>query len=1119
MIGSMGATVGKTPQIPTTITSQCTWLMRVLVLCLAYSCALRPRSISFSTSTVGMPRPSTRLSVLDVKKAVDMIHEQVVLSQIVGQFTSIKQNGPNSFLCLCPFHSDSNPSMGISDDKGLYHCFSCGAGGDVIKFVREMEQLSFTEAIIKTLSLSGLGNASSLAALSSPADLQLSKEEIEQFRRRARIEETLQRAADFYASKLLGDVKAGAARTHLINRRIRPQTAFRFQLGYAPAGGSASLTANLTASGFSIDELVSAGLTIKGDRDRPLVGGAASAASLAAAAARNNAENNFDRFRDRLMVPIFNAQGKVVAFGGRLLEAATPSKPKYMNSPETSIFKKSNTLFGFDVARKAIASEGVAVIVEGYFDVIALHDAGVETAVGAMGTSLTKEQIAGAARLSKGKVILMFDADEAGQLATQRVIENVLPAVLATTTGAVDLRIASLPPVPDQKNGKKEKEPKDPADVCLRLGAGAGAAMQNAVSKAVGWKQWSVDRIILTGLRELDDKTQVSEQQSSYTESPPSSFSSSSHTATHLSISDQEDRAEASPMMAALGLDSIRPPPVASMASLMSAPDVFASTVAALARFLASLSNASDRTILAYYCAERLAGGRPSMRVQLENDLLASSKKIHEAGVASNKPAAPIVGAPPSSPLLQEKAGVYAARWSRPPPGVTLQPTSSLPPKITTSLIFPAVAAVSPEPPTPPTVAARASTPSNEHSSVRRLATPTSTGPLQQSSLPKGNGNIANASDVNSLISSGIDITVPIASPYTRKYKAPEPSKFWEDFQWAGCLNAQVQAKSDTKPPALALGDTRGRVLGAELKLLTVFVTMPMLRDAVRAAKTRIELTPGASLDMWSHAGHGELWCALCSVDEEPESYQDMASRVQQIVDPSSAASAALRKILTQGVEPHAPAQTSDLTAEFSIAVATQTLCESRVKSRLVSLLHDGAGEKEGMGIASNTSSSTNLDEAGVFSFDLTGKQERLVELFEAENRRQKIDSMLESVSVIERDEGEVGDDFLLQLQQHAAGDEHPLPLGLTMNDEAVKGGNRYSFDFHEDQLDDRILAEGKMSDEEMYETERQAMQEEASRQDSKRRGGKGAPSSPGFTIGLDEDQLYEPTTAKWRKK
>lgn len=768
----------------------------------------------------------THIYSLDFRKAVGLIHEKVLISEIVSQFAKLKENGPCSYTCLCPFHSDSNPSMVLSDDKGLYHCFSCAAGGDAIQFVRELEHLTFREAIVRVLNIAGLNNSPQSRLAPGVTDLIFSSNELELLRRRTRIELALQKAAQFYSAKLLGDFRAGAARTHLINRRIRPQTAFKFQIGYAPSGGFFSVTSNLTKEGFHIDELVAAGLSVKSDIEQ-----VTNFSSL-----KNTSRGtHFDRFRDRLMIPIRSSQGAVIAFGGRLLTSETPSKPKYLNSPETITFKKSHALFGFDLARKSIAEDKMVVIVEGYFDVIALHGVGIETAVGLMGTTLSKEQLEIALRASKGKIILLFDSDDAGQRATEKVIEQL--SKLSTSKKSLDLRVARLPRI--NAYAHESQQPKDAAEFCIEAGSGASSMIRAAISNAVGWKQWQVDRIIFNGLRED-------------------------------TASDFESTARMSSLIPPVNLDVSHPSFASSIPSLVSAPDRLAQIATSLSVFLATLPDPSDRTILAYYCAERLAGGRSSMRLQLELDLLVCTNKNVETSKSDDNRVQSIVIQHPSRLLKTTENSATdffgssvalshhestGKKNSCPLDRKLIQCCDDSESQNNETLLFASRVKLS--------------------KSREKIKRNSKFEPIKldseridiESEMPSHQSIEDQVSSFHADDAEILDLA-KIENFFFRFEIENEHDEFkrnrkWNLNTWESC---KVTRHSNFENLTFGSDDNRV-VLGAEIELLAIFAKNAALRMSVKTAKTKIENITGSNLEFWVGPGHRELWSTMIEVD------------------------------------------------------------------------------------------------------------------------------------------------------------------------------------------------------------------------------------------------------------
>jgi DNA primase len=317
------------------------------------------------------------------------VRERSPVDEVIGEYLQLKSAGGGSVKGLCPFHDEKTPSFNVTPSRGLWYCHGCGEGGDVIKFVQKIDALSFIEAVEK---------------LASRVGLELRYEQggyvpgLEQSQRR-RLIDAQRAAAGYYAERLRGP-DAEHARRFLAERGFELDGIERFGVGYSPKAWE-DLTRHLRGRGFTDAELITAGLSIQGSRG-----------------AR-------DRFRGRLMWPIRDLSGDVIAFGARKLDADDDG-PKYLNTPETSLFRKSTVLYGADLAKREIAQRRQAVIVEGYTDVMACHLAGVPTAVATCGTSFGEEHIKVLRRLimdtdgSAGEVIFTFDGDSAGQRAALR---------------------------------------------------------------------------------------------------------------------------------------------------------------------------------------------------------------------------------------------------------------------------------------------------------------------------------------------------------------------------------------------------------------------------------------------------------------------------------------------------------------------------------------------------------------------------------------------------------------------------------------------------------------------------------------------------------------------------
>lgn len=330
----------------------------------------------------------------------DRIRAAVNIADLVAELTTVKRSGRNH-MAVCVFHQEKTPSMSLDVARGLYKCHGCHAAGDIFTFVQETQGLTFPEA------MEWLARRAGIQLTEDPAAAKRAG------RRKALIEVT-RAAMDFYHSRLMSSADAGHARAYLRSRGYDADTVSDFKLGYAPSGErSDHLVRELRARGFQDREMIEAGLARKGR------GGGA-----------------YDYFRDRLMFPTWDIQGEVVGFGGRILG---DGQPKYLNTPETPIYKKSRLLYGLDRARREIQRAGYAVVVEGYTDVISLHRNGVPLAVATNGTALGDDHFELLRRFTD-RIVLAFDADAAGSRAARRGESLDIPVRLD-----LDLRVAEMP--------------------------------------------------------------------------------------------------------------------------------------------------------------------------------------------------------------------------------------------------------------------------------------------------------------------------------------------------------------------------------------------------------------------------------------------------------------------------------------------------------------------------------------------------------------------------------------------------------------------------------------------------------------------------------------------------
>ena len=319
----------------------------------------------------------------------ERVKQQADIVRVIGEYVRLKKSGQN-FTGLCPFHAEKSPSFAVHPVKQIYHCFGCGVGGDVFKFVMEMDKVAFPEAIRVVAEKCGI---------TIPRPKTSSPEERKENQQRTLLVEMHREAQTFFVQQLGGTLEGKAARAYLEDRGLDKDAIARFGIGYAPSGGDALL--RFLKSKYKEPLLIESGLV---SRDQS--GGA----------------RMYDRFRRRITFPIANESGKIVAFGCRALG---DDQPKYLNSPETPIYSKSNVLYHLDRAKEALRRADFAVLVEGYMDAIAVARAGISNVVASCGTSLAEPQIKLLSRFTK-RVIMNYDPDTAGQLATERSISLLL---------------------------------------------------------------------------------------------------------------------------------------------------------------------------------------------------------------------------------------------------------------------------------------------------------------------------------------------------------------------------------------------------------------------------------------------------------------------------------------------------------------------------------------------------------------------------------------------------------------------------------------------------------------------------------------------------------------------
>src|SRR5580765_672605 len=335
----------------------------------------------------------------------EKVKQQADIVRVIGENLRQKKAGQN-FRGLCPFHSEKTPSFNVHPTKQIYHCFGCGQGGDVFKFVMEMEKCPFPEAIRIVAEKCGIA---------VPRPKERSPEERKENQLRAALVEIHREAQTFFVKQLEGTLEGKAARAYLEDRGMDRDTVARFGIAYAPSGGD--LLLRHLRGKYPEKVLVESGLI-----------------------SRDQSGRLFDRFRRRITFPIANESSKIVAFGARALG---DDQPKYLNSPETPIYSKSNVLYHMDRAKEAIRRQDFAILVEGYMDAIAVARAGIANVVASCGTSLAEPQIKLLGRFTK-RVIVNYDPDAAGQAATERSISRLLEQDF-------EVRVLALPAIGDKK--------------------------------------------------------------------------------------------------------------------------------------------------------------------------------------------------------------------------------------------------------------------------------------------------------------------------------------------------------------------------------------------------------------------------------------------------------------------------------------------------------------------------------------------------------------------------------------------------------------------------------------------------------------------------------------------
>ena len=375
----------------------------------------------------------------------ERVREANDIVQVFADDRPLQKSG-RKFKCCCPFHSEKTPSCQIDPDTQLFYCFGCQTGGDVFTYVMKRDEVDFPDAFRWLANRAGIEVAES--SESGPSRSY-----------KARLREVCAETQAFYHHQLmrLKSPEADAARSYLAQRGFGGEVPKRWQLGFAP--GSGALVRHLRAKGFSAKEMQDANVAVSYN-GRPLS----------------------DRFFNRIIFPIFSEQGECIAFGGRQVGKGDPTKGKYVNSTETPLFHKRSVLYGLDKAKAQMAATGTAIVVEGYTDVIALHEAGVRNAVATLGTALTRHHVRALSRHAGKRIVYLFDGDEAGQRAAARALEFI-DETMTPEAGKrrVDLVACTIP------------DDLDPADFVSQRGASALEELLEGATPLIGY---GIERVI-----------------------------------------------------------------------------------------------------------------------------------------------------------------------------------------------------------------------------------------------------------------------------------------------------------------------------------------------------------------------------------------------------------------------------------------------------------------------------------------------------------------------------------------------------------------------------------------------------------------------------------------------
>jgi DNA primase len=395
------------------------------------------------------------------EETIEQIAAANDIVEVIGGYIPLKRAGAN-FRALCPFHQEKSPSFNVSPSRQSYHCFGCGAGGSVFRFVMTYESIDFPSAVRKLAERAGI----------QIVEAEFSAEEDQRSRLRRRLLDLHLRAADWFHQNLLKTAAAKGARDYLKSRGVNSEIAKTWKIGYAPDSWDA-LGNWAAGQSFTREELIASGLVSisdSGNRKPESENLRASPESESYPKSEIRNPKSYDRFRDRVMFPICNESGEVIAFSGRVLQADAKAA-KYVNSPETPLFTKGNVLFGLHKSKRAMLDKGFAIVCEGQLDLITAFEAGVQNVIAPQGTAFTEKQTRILKRYVE-EVVLCFDSDSAGQKATERS----LAALLAEN---MTVRVAEMPPG------------HDPDSLIRNEGAEAFAAQ---IAKAKDFFDFQIDR-------------------------------------------------------------------------------------------------------------------------------------------------------------------------------------------------------------------------------------------------------------------------------------------------------------------------------------------------------------------------------------------------------------------------------------------------------------------------------------------------------------------------------------------------------------------------------------------------------------------------------------------------